>query len=166
MKNIIISAILAIGTLSPITWAQSESGETSSSAQAPGIAEVAKDMKSFKGKINANAKYYAYLSSASWCPPCRAIMPDIVKEYRKMKKAGMEVILVCADRTEKDAKGYVKKYRMKFPYVLASDPEVFKLPGFRRPNGIPNVTIVDANGNVITSGHGALLLQWKDYIRK
>lgn len=100
MKNIILSAILAIGILSPITWAQSESGETSSSAQAPGIAEVAKDMKSFKGKINANAT------------------------------------------------------------------DVSQLPGFRRPNSIPNVTIVDANGNVITSGHGALLLQWKDYIRK
>lgn len=165
MKNIILSALLAIGTLTPLTYAEDTIEETTQEVASADIAKIAKRLDSFKGRINAKAKYYAYLSSASWCGPCRAVMPDIVKEYRKMKKAGVEIILICADRTEKDAKAYVKKYRMKFPYVMSNDPGVSDLPGFRDPGGIPNVTIVDAGGNVIKSGHGSILLQWEDIIK-
>ena len=166
MKNLILSALLAFGILSPLSYAQEGIDSTSQQETSANIAATAKKLDSFKGKINSKAKYYAYLFSASWCTPCRAIMPDIVKEYRKMKRAGLEVILICADRGEVAAKDYVKKYRIKFPYVLASDPEVSTLPGFRPARGIPNVIFVDAAGNVITSGHGAMLLKWEDIIKK
>lgn len=165
MKNLVLSILLTLGTLVPLTQAQGSIEETTEHTSSANIAQKAKSLDSFKGKINAKAKYYAYLSSASWCPPCRAIMPDIVKEYRKMKKAGLEVLLVCADRNEKEANAYVKKYRIKFPYVLSGDPDIEKLPGFNKPSGIPNAIIVNAAGEVIKSGHGAILLKWQEIIK-
>ena len=33
-------------------------------------------------KPSKKAKYYIYLHSASWCSPCKALMPEIVKEYK------------------------------------------------------------------------------------
>ena len=32
--------------------------------------------------------------------------------------------------------------------------------------GIPNATIVDKDGKVITSGHGSIVLEWKDHCKK
>ncbi len=87
-------------------------------------------------------------------------MPDVVKEYKKLKRKKIELILVCADKTEEDAKDYVKKYKAKFPMVMSSAG----LPGFAGGGSIPNATIVDADGKQIAKGHGSIILEWKDSI--
>ena len=117
-------------------------------------------------KPNKKAKYYIYLHSASWCGPCKAIMPDIVKEYKKMKRAGVEIILMGHDKDEKGVKAYLKSYKAKFPALVDGSPASLAMPGYTPANGIPNATIVDKDGKVITSGHGSIVLEWKDHCKK
>lgn len=128
-------------------------------------AAVAKT-KFFNAKPSKKADYYIYLHSASWCGPCKAIMPDIVKEYKKMKRAGVELILMGHDKTEKDAKAYLKSYKAKFPGMMDGTPEALAMPGYTPARGVPNATIVDKNGTVITSGHGSIVLEWKEHCKK
>lgn len=113
------------------------------------------------GTPDQNASYYIYLQSASWCGPCRSLMPKIVREYKKMRKAGVEVILIGCDRDEASCKAYLKKYKAEFPAVLSTDRSVNVLPGIKDAGGIPHATIVDRNGKQLQDGHGSIALDWK-----
>ena len=112
----------------------------------------------------ADAKFYIYLNSASWCPPCRALMPKIVAEYPAIKASGGEIILLCYDRTPEAGKNYLKNYSAGFPGIMSSYNEAAQLalPGFTLPRGIPNVIFVTPDGKVLNNGRGASLLDWRE----
>ena len=130
------------------------------------VAKAASKLKTFNGKPSKKAKVFVYLQSASWCPPCNQEMPEVVSTYKEMKADGRaELILVGHDQTEDAAKGFLKKYRAKFPGVLASAPNVNTLPGFTLAQGIPNAIMVDSDGNVLASGYPSTVLsQWKQQV--
>lgn len=134
------------------------------SKDANAVAAALKKLSPFNGKPNAKADYYIYLQSASWCGPCNNEMPGVVEAYKEMKKSGrVELVLVSHDKTEGDAKGFLKQYKAKFPAVMVQDKDIDKLPGFSKPNGIPNAIFVDKTGKVLTQGHGSLIQSWKEY---
>lgn len=142
----------------------SSADAASSTESGTAVADVLKDINFVSGKPNLKAEYYIYLYSASWCPPCRKLMPDIVKEYANIKKSGkVELILVGADQNEKKVKEYVDKYKATFPATWQGSKGVMNLPGNKPPRGIPGAIIVDKAGNTITSGHGSLVLDWKKH---
>ena len=126
------------------------------------VAEALSNIELMGGTPLKGAKYYVYLHSASWCGPCKALMPQIVKEYKKMQKKKIEVILIGHDKTPEAAKAYLEHYEADFPCVLYTDPATNSLPGYTADfAGIPHATIVDAEGNVLKDGHGKEVLDWK-----
>ncbi len=52
--------------------------------------------------------------SASWCPPCRAFTPTLVRTYEDMIREGklFAIVLVPSDRSEADAMSYMRNYNM------------------------------------------------------
>lgn len=129
------------------------------------VAKALKKLKWFNGKPNANAIVYMYLQSASWCGPCNKEMPGIAKEYRKMKKDGrVELVLLGRDKSEASAEVFLKDYGADFPGTMADGKNVDKLPGFAMASGVPHLTIVDVNGNVLRKCHPqAGIASWKEY---
>ena len=128
------------------------------------VAKAFKKARPVQGKLNPAAKCYVYLQSASWCPPCRKEMPEIVKAYKEMKAAGVEVILCGRDSDKKGVKGYIKAFKIPFPAVVAD--EKLKLPGFKRSSSVPHATYVDKNGKVLMDGHGSITLRWQSVVEK
>ena len=113
-----------------------------------------------ESKPNLKAEYFIFLESASWCGPCNAEMPEVAKAYEQMKASGkVELILLSADRTEADAKGFLDKYKATFPGMMPKGSSIPELP---EAKGIPNATIMKADGTVIESGHGAIIRGWKN----
>ncbi len=112
---------------------------------------------------NTHARYYIYLCSAGWCGPCNKAMPHVVETYARMQPAGLvELVHVNFDRSEEKALSFLARHRVSFPALSETHGE--KLPGFIRPRGIPQAIIVDANGRVIKSGHGAIILDYEKII--
>lgn len=108
---------------------------------------------------NLNAKYFIFLKSASWCGPCNMEMPGVAREYEQMKLTGkVELILLSQDKTEADAKAFLKKYNATFPGLMKGA----SIPTLPPAKGIPNATIMKADGSVIQSGHGSIIRQWKE----
>lgn len=121
-------------------------------------------LRTANAKVDKKADYYIYLQSASWCGPCQKEMPEIAAEYVKMKKSKkVELILVSWDRSSADALTFVKSNKAKFPVVMKDDKKVDKLVGFTMAQGIPSAIIVDKYGNVVKSGHGSIVKDWKSY---
>ena len=162
--NIFTAALLLAGC--PLSFADSTCcTAAAATSQANGTVSAALSQISFvSGKANTNADYYIYLYSASWCTPCRKVMPDIVKEYAAIKNSGkVELILVGFDGNEQAVKSYVDKYKAAFPAVWCNTAGVPALPGNKPTRGIPGAVIVDKNGNTIFSGYGGAVLDWKKY---
>lgn len=115
-----------------------------------------------------DARFYVYLCSASWCRPCRVIMPQIVERYPEIKAAGGEVVLMCYDSTPETGQAYVKKYNAGFPTIMAGSlAESRQTPlGFVAPRGIPSAIIVTPEGKVIYKGYAGALIHWKSIIEK
>lgn len=166
MKTTFLSLVLAAATLCGQVNAQ----EPATPAPAAAAVPAKLDSLSYisEARPAADAKFYVYLCSASWCPPCRAIMPKVVEQYADIKAARGEIILLCFDRTPQAGEAYLKKYGAKFPAIMADfrTASQLGLPGFTPPRGIPNATFVTPDGNVLNSGHGGTLLNWRNIIAK
>ena len=108
---------------------------------------------------NFNAEYFIFLQSASWCGPCNQEMPHVVEAYEQMRASGkVELILVSDDQTEAAAQAWFDKHKAKFPAVMRGGATLPQRPPVK---GIPNATIMNANGDVIENGHGSIIRGWK-----
>ena len=115
-------------------------------------------------KAKPTAEYYIFICSASWCPPCRKLMPHIVKEYKSniRRNPKVDLILLGGDKDEDECKKYLKHYRADFPGLHAR--KQINLPDFPQIQYWPFAIFVDADGKVITSGHGQMVLEWKEHL--
>ena len=111
-----------------------------------------KQMKKFDEASLAQTKYFAFYYSASWCPPCRAFTPDLVKWYKLHKKDNpqFELIFVSDDRSETDMGSYMKNDDMPWPALaFAQKPDNKVLTHYCGP-GIPCLVLVDDKGKVLS----------------
>ncbi|MGM9760771.1 MAG: redoxin domain-containing protein [Parabacteroides sp.] len=86
---------------------------------------------------------------ASWCPPCRADMPNLVAAYNKYKSKGFEIVGISLDsKAEAWAKG-VKD--LGITWTQLSDLQGWKNAGaaLYGVNSIPHTVLVDRDGTIL-----------------
>jgi len=86
---------------------------------------------------------------ASWCPPCRAESPNLIKVYNKYKAKGFEVIGVSFDKSKKNWLKAIKDDGL--PWLQVSDLTYWnnaagKLYGVRL---IPNNVLINPQGIIV-----------------
>lgn len=93
---------------------------------------------------------------ASWCPPCRLEMPDLVRAYEAHKAEGF--VILGIDLTFQDSipdvRAFVEEFQMTFPVLLDETgvvtTEVYRL------RGLPMSIFVDRTGIVSRVHIGAM----------
>ena len=71
---------------------------------------------------------------ASWCPPCRAEMPDFEEMWREMRDDGVVFVGVAVSDSPKEARAFVEATGVTYPVgvdpsgSIASDYRVLSLP--------------------------------------
>lgn len=86
---------------------------------------------------------------ASWCGPCRAEMPTVVKAYADYHKKGFEVVGVSFDNNKE---AWVKAIRqLNLPWPHMSDLKGWECAAASAYNvkGIPANVLVDTKGNIV-----------------
>lgn len=87
---------------------------------------------------------------ATWCPPCRAVMPSLQKLHEKYKDQGVLVLgMNCWESG--DAKAHMKENGFTYGLMLNAD-EVAKAYGV---NAIPTLVVVGPDGKVAHRSVGA-----------
>lgn len=86
---------------------------------------------------------------ATWCPPCRAEMPDIERLYRDY---GNRVAMVLASQEEKSQLiGYLEEHGYDLPvYRLIQNP-----PEKLRSSSLPTTYLITAEGRITVRKTGA-----------
>ncbi len=83
---------------------------------------------------------------ATWCPPCKAEIPDFIKLYSQHKDEGLQMIGISLDEGGlKDVKPFMKEYGINYPIVMGTEEVVSAYGGIR---GIPTTFVIDKTGHV------------------
>lgn len=82
---------------------------------------------------------------ASWCPPCRAEMPDLNKLYEENKDEDFVVLAVNLGEPDDTVKKFIKENEYSFPVLLDKTQEV----GITYQTfSIPTSVMVDKEGKI------------------
>ena len=87
---------------------------------------------------------------ASWCPPCRAELPGIVKVYEQFNRQGL-VVYGIDDEDRSTVRHFAEKAGLTFPILDDSGDKVYRL---YRVWNIPMAFLIDQNGKVVRFLHG------------
>ncbi len=82
---------------------------------------------------------------ATWCPPCRAEVPEIQRAYEKYKAGGFAVVAVNVQESASAVAKFMEEYGMTFTVAIDSSGAVGRL---YRVSGIPASFFVDRDGIV------------------
>ncbi len=82
---------------------------------------------------------------ATWCPPCRAEMPDLENYYRQQKNNDFVILAINAGDTLEQAQGFVRSNNLSFPVLLDPDVEILQALGI---TGFPTSILIDPDGIV------------------
>src|SRR5215813_5674390 len=83
---------------------------------------------------------------ATWCAPCRAEMPDLVKWQRKYKSQGLQVIGVTYPPLEiAEAREFIKDIEVNYPIALGEERTKAM---FDRGETLPVTVVIDKKGMV------------------
>ncbi len=138
-KSVFLSSLLFIGSTS-VTLAL---------PPAPRFSAVTLDGKPVTTDKLAG-KAYIVNFFASWCPPCRGEIPDMVALQAKYAGKGFTFIGVAVNETAPSMRDFINKSKINYPVVLVDD----KLVGVFNPlveggvRAIPTSFVVNSSGKV------------------
>jgi peroxiredoxin len=92
---------------------------------------------------------------ATWCPPCRAEMPDLQRVYAQYAKDGVVVIGVNQGESAQRAAAFATALGITFPIWLDQDQRYGRAYGAL---GLPTTVIVGRDGTIVRGFDGALTI--------
>lgn len=90
---------------------------------------------------------------ATWCPPCRAEMPDMEQLYQDTAIEILAVNLTQTEESEKQVREFVNEYELTFPILMDMDIDVAMLYQIQP---IPTSIFLDAERTIQFIAYGAL----------
>lgn len=96
---------------------------------------------------------------ATWCPPCRKGIPDLVEIKKEFKNKGVEIIGISLDgitrggTTKNDVAPFIKEYGINYPIVVGDGNIAQQYGGIQ---SIPTSFVIDKDGFIVSYYQGLI----------
>lgn len=104
-------------------------------------------LSSFKGKV------ILFNFWATWCEPCKAEIPDLVKLQEEYGERLAVVGMLVLDPVDAETRPFVEKFKMNYPVLNAND-RVDVEDAYGPMWGLPTSVLVGADGRVVARYSG------------
>ena len=141
MKSIMLAVVLTL--VGFITNAQVKVDQIAPEISLPGVKDNAISLSSLKGKVVLIDFW------ASWCGPCRAAIPNVIKLYNKYNAKGFEVFGVSIDSKKADWLKAIANDKIKYTQVMDKDGWNSTVAEKYGVYSIPSTFLLDKTGKVI-----------------
>jgi len=104
----------------------------------------------------APQKFYAFYETASWCGPCQAFTPTLVRFYEVYKEIygdQFELVVLSYDRSDEKMIKYATEKKMSFPHLDRSQVSAFETAYPITGQNLPNLIITDVKGRPLKSAY-------------
>lgn len=119
------------------------------------VALEGKKLVPFEPASLAGKKFLAVYYSGSWCGPCRAFTPELVKWYKRNRPKSelFELVFVSADRSADQMAEYMVDDKMPWPALEFSSIKMGNPIVGKGGPGIPSLVIFDAAGKPVAESY-------------
>ncbi|MEO6990406.1 MAG: TlpA disulfide reductase family protein [Candidatus Baltobacteraceae bacterium] len=83
---------------------------------------------------------------ATWCPPCRAEMPDLERVHRALAARGVVILGIDQGESAQAAGAFVRELGVTFPILLDEQQQYGRV---YEAVGLPTTIVVDRTGHIV-----------------
>lgn len=100
---------------------------------------------------------------ATWCPPCKAEMPDIEKLYGETKDSDLVILAIDMGENKETVKSFIVENGYNFRILLDTNQEVARKYNI---SSMPTSFFIDKEGYIRATHIGAMnIAQMKSYVQ-
>jgi len=106
-----------------------------------------KDLQSNKMRLSDfRGKVVLLNFFATWCPPCRMEIPELIRIYQQNKKKGLVILGISLDAEEASfvLKNFVRMMKIPYPVLIGTEEVVEDY----RILGVPTTLVIDKEGKI------------------
>jgi thiol-disulfide isomerase/thioredoxin len=121
------------------------------------------ELKDLKGRVVRLSDYRGKVVLlnfwATWCPPCRAEMPELVKLQSKYQARGLQVVGVTyPEYRRRDVQKMIRQLKVNYPIVLGNRELGAK---YKVGEVLPTTIVIDRDGKI--RGHILGILEPEEF---
>ena len=94
---------------------------------------------------------------ATWCPPCRKEIPDLIEAQNQYHGRGVAFLGIAVEDNRELVQEFARAYNINYPLVAGKEPGIALMQTLgNQVAGLPFTLVLDAQGNIVATRRGPI----------